>query len=178
MASATRVVVVRHYREEERSSNTARFAALVLPNCTVHAWSPEERFVAPELSLPLRVLHPAASRELSAADAGATLLVPDGTWPQTIRMLRREPLLADATPVRLPPGAPSIYRLRKAPEGRLSTYEAIARAIALLEGVELEEPLLDALRIIVDRTLWTRGSLPAADVHGGIPPLKAGSRST
>src|SRR5262249_3163913 len=81
------------------------------------------------------------------------LLVPDGTWRQARRMLHRDPDARDAEPVTLPPGAPSRYELRRAPsEGALSTLEAVARALALLEGAEVERGLMDVLDAFVQRS--------------------------
>jgi len=51
----------------------------------------------------------------------------------------------------------------------LSTIEAIARAKAILEGEQVQRTLERVFRAMVERTLWTRGELAAADVCGGIP---------
>ena len=64
--------------------------------------------------------------------------------------------------VTLPPGPPTRYRLRRTPHaGALSTFEAIARALAILEYPEIEEPLMRALDLFVERTLVLRGGIPA-----------------
>jgi DTW domain-containing protein YfiP len=80
-------------------------------------------------------------------------------------MLRRIPALACLPRLALPPGPPSAYRLRVEPhpEG-LATFEAIARALGILEGPEdgpriqaaLERPFL----AMVAGTLRTRGQPP------------------
>ena len=70
----------------------------------------------------------------------------------------------------LPPGAPSTYRLRhEARPGGLATAEAIARAFGLLEGPEVEAALLRVFRAMVERTLWSRGTLDTREVTDGIP---------
>ena len=48
--------------------------------------------------------------------------------------------------------------------------EAIARAFGLLESAAVEEALLHLFRVMVDRTLFIRGRLAAAEVYGGLPP--------
>ena len=64
-----------------------------------------------------------------------TLVVPDGTWSQAVRARRRIPGLADIPCAALPPGLVSTYRLRHDPRaGRVSTLEAIAHALGVLEG--------------------------------------------
>jgi DTW domain-containing protein YfiP len=85
------------------------------------------------------------------------LIVPDGNWNQAQRMARRDPDARGALHVTLPAGEPSRYQLRRNPrEGTLSTLEAIARALALLEGPGLEEPLLDLFDTFVTRSLSLR----------------------
>jgi DTW domain-containing protein YfiP len=67
-------------------------------------------------------------------------------------------------------GAPSTYRLRsEAHEHGLATLEAIARAMGLLEGPDVQAALEYPFRAMVERTLWARGAVETADVTGGIP---------
>ena len=55
------------------------------------------------------------------------------------------------------------------PEGhRMSTYEAVAQALAVLEGEAVAGPLLDFYRRAVDRMLLVRGHLKPGDVYGGL----------
>jgi len=51
----------------------------------------------------------------------------------------------------------------------LATLEAIARAMGILEGPEVQAALERPFRAMVERTLWSRGSVAAEDVSGGIP---------
>jgi DTW domain-containing protein YfiP len=77
--------------------------------------------------------------------------------------------------VALPPIVRSSYRLRhdRRPD-RVSTIEAVALALRILEGPAAADPLERIFRIMVDRTLWTNGRLATGEVTGGIP---AGVRS-
>jgi len=59
---------------------------------------------------------------------------------------------------------------RAARPGQLCTLEAIARALGVLEGPEVQRQLEGLLRIMVERTLWSAGRLGADEVAGGIPP--------
>ncbi len=98
-----------------------------------------------------------------------TLLVPDGTWSQARRIAQREPDARGAELVRLPPGPPTRYGLRRNPrEGTVSTFEAVARALGVLEGAEgaeLAARLLETFDRFVDRALRVRahGELVAQD---------------
>jgi DTW domain-containing protein YfiP len=99
-----------------------------------------------------------------------TLIVPDGTWRQCKRVRRRVPTVSEAIPIALPYTLPSEYRLRHAPRAnQLSTLEAIARAMALLEGPAVEQHLMTVFRIAVERTLWTNGRLSNQEMKSGIP---------
>jgi DTW domain-containing protein YfiP len=95
------------------------------------------------------------ARELSPADAAGervVLLVPDGTWSQARRLLRRDEDLRDVEPVALPPAGPTRYGLRcTTREGAVCTIEAIARALAVLEGDAIEARLLELFDRFVER---------------------------
>jgi DTW domain-containing protein YfiP len=84
--------------------------------------------------------------------------VPDGNWRQTSKMRRRDPIMADLPCVRLPPGPPSAYRVRKETKAEgLATIEAIARTLGILEGPTVQKALEDLLDLMVTRTLASRG---------------------
>ena len=57
--------------------------------------------------------------------------------------------------------------------GGLATLEAIARAFAILESPEVGAMLERVFDAVVERTLWSRGRLPADQVAAGIPPASA-----
>jgi DTW domain-containing protein YfiP len=86
------------------------------------------------------------------------LVVPDGNWRQAARMGRRLPGLEHAVMVRLPEGAKTEWRIRTEthPEG-LATFEAIARALGIIDSVEVQEAMEELFRLMVARTLQARG---------------------
>lgn len=163
----TRLVVVMHRREAITSTNTGRLAARLLAGSTVRVRDAE---VAPSLPPPLpegrrlALFHLEGARELSPADALAgpvVLLVPDGTWSQARRMLRRDADLASAEPVTLPKGPATRYGLRRGRrEGGLSTLEAIARAVGVLEGEAMEGTMLEVFDRFVERAKRAREGRP------------------
>jgi len=68
------------------------------------------------------------------------------------------------------PAANDRKRMRTASApGRLATLEAVAHALGILEGPEVESALLRVYRIMTERTLWSNGRVATADVTGGIP---------
>lgn len=98
-----------------------------------------------------------------AAGGALTLVVPDGSWKQASRAVQRDAAAAGAEVVALPPGPPSRYRLRRrAHDHALCTYEAIARALAILEGPAIEAEMMRGLELFVERTLALRGGVAAA----------------
>lgn len=97
------------------------------------------------------------------------LIVPDGSWHQARALQESAPLRRHPC-VTLPPLGPSEYRLRSEPQiGGLATFEAIARALKILEGDATSSAMLDVFRVMVERTLWFRGKLADHEVTGGIP---------
>jgi DTW domain-containing protein YfiP len=96
--------------------------------------------------------------------------VPDGTWRQANKARRRVEGLAELPCAALPQAVRSSYRLRHDRRlDRVSTIEAVALALRILEGPAAAEPLERIFRIMVDRTLWTNGRIASGEVTGGIP---------
>lgn len=175
----TRIVLVLHCFEDRKTTNTGRLAASCLVNSEVIVRG-EPGAAAPEPHLcadASAILFPSANSisldELVASrPAGTpwTLVVPDGSWRQASRVLHRVPSLRGLPGVRLPPGPPSAYQLRHSGHlDRISTLEAVARALGYLEGPEVQRALERPFRAMVQRTLWARGMLPAASVADGVP---------
>jgi DTW domain-containing protein YfiP len=139
IASATRVVLLQHPREARLAICSAWLTRLALENAELH------RGVRFEAHLRVREIAAAPGTALlypglgaipaNAAAAPATLVVIDGTWPQSERMLRDNPALAALPRIGLPPGVESGYGgLRREPgPDRLSTIEAVALALGALE---------------------------------------------
>lgn len=184
LKTEARVVIFMHFRELSLTTNTARLGELALTECEVRVRGRQDKPVdAHDLAndptlLPL-LLYPAEnSVELSrehldrarAAGKRIVLVVPDGNWRQGSKAARRTPGLESVECVRLPPGPLSEYVLRSEPRPEcVSTFEAIARALGVLEGKPVEEKLMEYFRIKIDRMLWARGLLATEKVRGGVP---------
>jgi DTW domain-containing protein YfiP len=189
LATRTRVVVVLHQLEACKPTNTGALAARCLENSAVvyrgrapggGAANPLEGPLS-ELSLEAEPLllypHPSATPLAAwrSAPRPITLIVPDGTWPQTVRTCRRLRARAELACVSLPAPEVAVDRLRtSARPDRLATLEAVALALGILEGPAVRDALMRVYRIMTERTLWTNGRVATADVTGGIP---AGVRS-
>ena len=164
---ATKVVVVVSKREFLIPTNTGRLAVEALANSVILQRGDLE---APyELSEHLGpegtnfVFYPSddaivLSPEMALPDQPCTLIFPDGNWRGAGKMCRRDPVMARLPKVKLPPGPPTNYRVRKETKTEgLATIEAIARALGILEGPEPQVLLEGALNTMADRTLQSRG---------------------
>jgi DTW domain-containing protein YfiP len=160
--SRTQVVVVRHDRESFKSTGTARVALQALANGCLVEYG-DDSGPANEALLPYvkgaALLFPQTGVEPAPLEGPpARLIVLDGTWRQTRRMLRRLTVLEHLPRLVLPAKLAAPLRLREtnAPEGR-STLEAIADALGLLEGEALSTPLHALHALYVERVFRARG---------------------
>lgn len=177
LATRTRLVLYLHRYEAHNPANTGQLAAACLANSEIRGGGRRDGrstpFVAPPGVRPLLLFPDDDATPLDQVPpttAPTVLIVPDGTWRQAQRLRRRVPGLSDVPCVTVPPGPPSSYRLRtELRADGLATIEAIARAFAVLEGPEVAAALDRVFRAMVERTLWTRGALAAADVTDGVP---------
>jgi len=174
----TRVVLVMHHREAKKVTNTGVLALSALPSASIHLWGRRGGADAPPLALPpgpAAVLTPSEDAAVLTPEmfpTPVTLVVPDGTWRQAMKIPRRVPALAALPRVVLPPGPPTRYHLREDPRPHgLATLEAIARALGILEGAErgheVQASLERLFHAMVEATLMTRGRLPRSDTDRG-----------
>jgi DTW domain-containing protein YfiP len=161
------VVIIAHAHDLARPSNTARFAPRMLRRSSLHSIGGrlEKEQHPPAIERPQAlVLHP-DGRPLRASDAASTtcLLVPDGTWRQVRRMRKRLPPLLRCEAVSVAAPARSTLAIRRGPRAHhVSTLEAIARALGVLESEELERQMLDVLAKIVSASLRRRSAAVVA----------------
>jgi DTW domain-containing protein YfiP len=165
---STRLCLVMHCRETTKTTATGPLSLAALSNSEHHLVG------VPGAPLDLSHLHRGGRRVcvlFPAEDARpldavfvqkdarpVTLAVPDGNWGQASRIVRRVPGLAEAERVTLPPGPPTRWGLRRETrEGGLATYEAIARALGILESKRVEEHMLRFFDRMVSSTFATRG---------------------
>lgn len=175
---ATRVVVLRHRKEAHKTTNTGRLVPLALVHGEIRVFGArDEALDTAEFFDPARrtvLLYPSPDSRLLVRDESdtrpVTLIVPDSNWRRAHKLATREQKLASIPRVHLPSGPPSMYRLRHHPDPRfLATFEAVARALGILEGPDVQTQLEHVFQLMVDRTLWSRGQISAARVTGGLP---------
>jgi DTW domain-containing protein YfiP len=86
------------------------------------------------------------------------LIVPDGNWRQAAKVAGRYPELATVPHVMIQrPNAEARHlRAESTPEG-MATLQAIAQALAVIEGPLVGEQLMQLYRLKLERTLAGRG---------------------
>lgn len=164
----TRLVLIMHRREIGKSTASGPLALATLKN--------SQRFVHGEQSSPLDLTHlqdparrllllfPAENARildkafLAEDPRPVTLLVPDGTWGQASRIAKRVPGLQAAEGIVLAEGEPSRWGLRHETKALgLSTFEAIARALGILESYAVQQKLEALFDVVVQRSLAASG---------------------
>jgi DTW domain-containing protein YfiP len=104
------------------------------------------------------ILHPMGTGILSQEISGKplNLIIPDGTWSQSRKMIQSERLLSVLPKYRLPPVAlPAGLRKSPAPEYH-STLQSIAGALGVLGERSAEEKLFCISRLILKRLIDRR----------------------
>lgn len=157
LPTRTRIVIVRHHLEQHRSSNSGRLAHLALPNSELvnHGG-----IAGPARLPPLDgawLLYPQGEPTTSVpVPPPKQLIVLDATWSQARRMYRKLDALRGLPILHLPDEPMPAARMRESPgPGRVSTIEAIARALRMLEGNAIATPLEALFALAVDRARET-----------------------
>jgi DTW domain-containing protein YfiP len=161
----SRLSLIVHVRELKLTSNTAYFVQQMLPqnshfdirgrmNEPLVAKTITERSGHPLFLYPdenSQVLTPDYVRSLPSK---IHLIIPDGSWHQARKVHQREPAFQGIQTVRLSDDLRGEYKLRSAPDPRfLSTYEAIAHALGVIEGQEVRDRLMAFFRVFV-KSVW------------------------
>ena len=150
--TCTRFLLLQHMVEARKKSNTGQLAVLALANSRLLTYgAPDEALDTAVLSEPgTWLLFPDGPPAPPDVPAPRQLVVVDASWSQARRMTQRIAALRALPRLVLPPPEPGMLRLRDPthPSG-MSTLDAIARAVAVLEGPEAAAPLerLAALRV-------------------------------
>lgn len=181
IAHATEVLILQHPLEEKHAKGSARLLHMSLPNSRLlvgevfdeqelevllyASFAPDTQRKHPILLYPdtpddAGMAQPAASVCVAGVEPeGLRLVVLDGTWRKSRRMLYANPLLQLLPRLALRDAPASQYLIRKARGAhQLSTLEATCYALMQLEGDDARyAPLLDAFNGFVAQQLLYRG---------------------
>jgi DTW domain-containing protein YfiP len=166
--NSTHVSILMHYRENVTTTNTGRIAHYLLRQSDIHFRGlieqrlSEETVLRPGLTplylFPSEHSVPLTEDLVNSYNGKIQLIVPDGSWRQAKRVSKRESFLKNVTHVKLTDTSSGIFYLRrKVMDEGVSTIEAIARALGIIESKVLQKNLEDVFRIMVEKTLETRG---------------------
>ncbi|MGZ3722161.1 MAG: tRNA-uridine aminocarboxypropyltransferase [Bdellovibrionales bacterium] len=167
----THVALIVHAKELKRTTNSGRLAVKSLLNSSLHVRGLGPLDLSPLLSSEYRsvLFYPSDDAvELTpefVAESGLPiqLIVPDGNWRQASKVASRHPELASLPRVKISAANTARHHLRAEifPEG-MSTLEAIARALRVIEGDVAFEPLMALYRAKLHGTLLGRGVVISA----------------
>jgi DTW domain-containing protein YfiP len=187
------VLLVMHAKENRKASNTGHLARLALPGSELRIHGLPEapaRFddllTGPTVSLCLfpsrggRLLTPELAAEYASRGQRIRLVVPDGNWGQTTRMMKRIPELTQLPRVELPtleepPERLLLRQRRNVFDERVSTYEAIAAAAGALFGAKAQATMLELYDVAAFRMMALRGKLKVSDRPALCGPKAQGS---
>lgn len=175
------VVLIMHAKENRKASNTGHLIRLALPSSEIRLHGVENQpanfddlVTGPDVTL---CLFPGRGGQILTPDVAAAyrndgrrlrLVVPDGNWGQTTRMMKRIPALASLPCVELAAFEQSAERLRlrqrrNLTNERVSTYEAIAAAAGAMFGAEAQATLLELYDLAAFRMMALRGKFCITD---------------
>jgi len=168
----TRVDLIVHYKELKRTSNTGRLIEPLLSNHGI--WvrgqineSLDYKSILKPHHTPI-LLYPSDDSLVLSRDKLETLkiknkplqlLVPDGNWRQASKVHYRVQEFKGIPRVTLPRGVENRETLlrKEIKEGGMSTLEAIAHVLGVIEGSKVKDHLLKALEIKQLKQLELRG---------------------
>lgn len=153
----TRIVLIQHVLERSERSNTGRHVAAAFDSLELRVFGlPNTPLQADDLE-GAWLLWPGESISAPSEARPSTLVVLDGSWSQARKIMQRVPQLRTLRKWSLPAPPAARRSLRASPAGGMSTLEAVAEALAYLEGEVIAAPLRDLHESLVQKQLAERG---------------------
>ena len=162
----TEFLILRHIYEAERPSNTGRLVALAMPNSRIIpcgggtriGLSPvDDEFLRVPVTWLLWPDGTGAQPDISDLTPPSRVVVIDATWQQARRLYSSMPVLRELPRLVLPAPIRCRERLREQHRSDgMSTLEAVAAAVAKIEGIETARPLEELYDELVRRTTSLR----------------------
>ncbi len=170
----TKISLIIHAKELKRTTNSGRLALHCLTNSEMRVRGESHQsldlsdLLSPNyfslLFYPCEGAAELTPEYLQATyrltDKPIQLIVPDGNWRQASKVHSRHPELKDIPRVMIKTPNLAKFHLRtESSEFGMSTLEAIARAMGLIEGEKVGQQLLAVYQAKLERTLIGRGKL-------------------
>ena len=166
----TKISLIIHKNEMNRSSNTGRLALQALPHSELKIRGHKTGYL--DLSELINndyeslLLFPSEDAIFLTKDLlkgiknNIQLIVPDGNWKQARKVHTRHKELGKVTRVMVPRDVQDRYFLRQEhSEHGMATLQAIANALGMIEGEDVKNQLLALYEEKLIRTLRTHGKL-------------------
>lgn len=175
LETRTKVLFLQHPRESKTAIGTAKIAHACLPSSELHVGlrfgdDPAVRRTLDDPSTHAVLLYPGPDALVLGTEEARkklpdplVLVVIDGTWPQSKKVLKENPWLGELPRVALLPPEPSEYRIRREPrEDFVSTLESVAQALGAIEGNPSRfEALYAPFRAMVDTQIHHESTCPS-----------------
>lgn len=166
---STKITVLMHRREYFKKTNTGRFLAQIFSDTKILWYGHENRVPFDPAQLfddshetcllfPMPHAVSLSSELMLTKTKPMHLVVCDGNWTQARRMVKTILMQQSFPLVTLPVGSVSAYHLRATKEvNTVCTFEAVARALGVLESPAIQESLEVFFNEFVGRMLKIRG---------------------
>ncbi len=154
LATRTRVIIVQHLLEQGERSNTAKHALAALSNAERRLYGSRDEPLRTDDLSDAWLLWPGDGARPSGTPG--KLVVLDGSWSQARHMLQRAVALRALPRLAIAP-LPGRRSLREAPEGGVSTLEALAAGLRIIEGDGAGAHLEAVHEALVQKQLRERG---------------------
>lgn len=164
-----RFALLLHENEPGRPSNTSRLITQLFPDSCSFTWQRKEPpqalidMIQSEQYQPW-LLFPADRPDLterlrpyeSASERTPLIIVPDGTWKEVRKMVRKSPWLDPIPLLALNPTAPTRYTLRRNPDANhLCTAETVAEVLRVVNAPKAADLLDQRLdRFLLHYQAW------------------------
>ncbi len=154
LPTRTRVIVVQHVLEQGERSNTAKHALAALANAERRLYGARDAPLQTDDLHDAWLLFPGEGPMPTGAPT--KLVVLDGSWSQARHMIQRVPLLRALPRLSITPRE-GRRSLREAPPGGMSTLEALAEALRVVESPAAGAHLDAVHEALVQKQLRERG---------------------
>ena len=156
ITTRTRIVLFQHVLELSERSNTGRHAAAALKQLDFRVFGAKDTPLKADDLQGAWLLWPGEPEPPRLVPKPTTVVVLDGSWSQSRKMMQRVPEFRTLQRWSLPARADR-QSLRTSPPGGMSSLEAIAEAISRLEGEELGAQVRAVHEALIQKQLDDRG---------------------
>lgn len=169
----TKLSLVIHHREMKRTTNTGLLATKALTNSDVlvrgQIGAPLDFSTIliggyrPVLFFPSKDAIELDSQFVNQSPQPIQLIVPDGNWRQASKIHYRHQELRDIPRVMVKqPGNDTLFMRAESKSEGMATLQAVAYALGVIEGPDIQSQLLRLYQLKLERTLQGRGQLTLA----------------